>query len=83
MSYTNKADHPRERLVLTVIREPIQPEGLAPIKVLELMAGGHIVYDPALPLGARTAGGVIYPNYSAALEAAWERRRRDGKDPAS
>jgi hypothetical protein len=72
---TNKADHPRERVVLTCIPEPIQPEDIAPMKALRRTDGVCIVYDPALPPGARTAS--THESIDAAIAAARERKARN------
>jgi hypothetical protein len=42
--------------VSRIIPEPPQPDGIAPLRVLYTGFGTtHIVYDPALPIGRRTA----------------------------
>lgn len=38
-------------VVNPVVREPAQPDGLDPVKVLERVDGRLLVYDPARPLG--------------------------------
>ncbi|HEX8795476.1 MAG TPA: hypothetical protein VF765_31215 [Polyangiaceae bacterium] len=61
--------HPRERI--TSLREPVQPEDLAPLKVLQRGAT-YLVYDPALPPGQRTASE--HASYQDALAAARARK---------
>jgi hypothetical protein len=45
------ADHPRERVF--VVREPPQPDGIEPLRVLQRTDGKFIVYDERLPPGRR------------------------------
>ena len=47
------AEHPRERIFF--VREPAQPEGIEPLRVLQRTDGKFIVYDERLALGRRTA----------------------------
>lgn len=72
MARTNKADHPRERLVLQVVPLPAQPAGIEPLVVMMRTDGVHIVYDPARPLARRT---VFEGSYKAACDAAMEAAR--------
>lgn len=74
---TNKADHPRERLMLQMVPLPTQPAGIEPLVVMMRTDGVHIVYDPARELGKRT---VFQGAYGAACEAAKETRCNVTKD---
>jgi len=71
MSRTNKADHPRERLVMQTVPLPAQPAGIEPLVVMMRTDGVHIVYDPRLPPGNRTT---FRGTYQAACDAAKEMR---------
>ncbi len=63
-----------------VIREPIQPEEIAPLKVLQRLDGKHIVFDPSLPPGKCTAS--THPSYEAAVIAARARKQAaNAQDP--
>ncbi len=63
--------HPRERI--RSIREPVQPEGLAPLKVLQRGDETVLVYDPTRPLGSRTVAE--RGTYELALAEAWRIRK--------
>lgn len=52
MSRTNRADHPRERIL--VLREAPPPDDIAPLRILPRADGKLIVYDPRRPAGNRT-----------------------------
>jgi hypothetical protein len=67
-----------KRAVENVIREPIQPEDIAPMKVLQRIDGVFFVFDPSLPIGKRTA--CTQPNYDAAVIAARARKKDANAD---
>lgn len=76
-------DRPSTRGTVTrdnpVVREPAQPDGLEPIKILERVDARLIVYDPSLPFGKRTA--VLLPKgatYDEGVKAAWAYRAKKG-----
>jgi hypothetical protein len=58
--------------VSVLLREPVQPDGLAPVKALQRTDGVYIVYDPALPFGKRTAS--TWRTLASAIDAAWIQR---------
>lgn len=41
-------------------KEPHQPEGIEPLRILPRTTGGTFVYDPRLPLGSRTVDGRVF-----------------------
>jgi len=70
VSRTNKADHPRERLVMQTVALPPQPPGIEPLVVMMRTDGRHIVYDPRRSIGDRTVA--TRDNLTAATNAALE-----------
>lgn len=64
--------HARERI--DFIREPPQPDGLSPIKLLRRRPDmRYIVFDPTLRLGDMTAS--VWSDLESATAAAWALRR--------
>jgi hypothetical protein len=70
VSRTNKADHPRERLVMQTVALPPQPQGIEPLVVMMRTDGKYIVYDPRRRIGDRTVAlrGTLNDVTNAALE---------------
>lgn len=59
--------HPRERV--NTVREPTQPDGIAPLRILQRRDGPLFVYDPSKPLGRRTVA--TRETYEDAVTAAF------------
>ncbi len=74
MSRTNKADHPRERLVMQTVALPPQPPGIEPLVVMMRTDGQFIVRDPRLPIGRQTVA--VRETHTAACNAAIGALRR-------
>lgn len=62
-----------------VIREPIQPEDIAPLKVLQRIDGVFIVFDPSLGPGKCTASK--HTDYAATVIAARARKKAADASP--
>jgi hypothetical protein len=70
VSRTNKADHPRERLVMQTVALPPQPPGIEPLIVMMRTDGKFIVYDPRRPIADRTVA--VRESLTAVTNAAME-----------